>query len=811
MNGICSLREPEDYAGPLEMSFYQRLKAQLSQITSGGIDSVSFVLTLASLVVSSTEDDEVLVFSKDTASRLLLLPRDFGDSPPVVAYFARRTTAEQMISGDHLDVNSSNGIDIHIPPSPLLVSAIVEKDGSNDVERCTRYLLSLSSYRPASYVQHGLVVGEDEFTIVSVGLDNQRASSEIPWTHPFVIQKLCTFVKLVRDDAVRPRHPATPKLVDVITTKTRTIGLYSAKLRGCQFRLLPILSRAAGRKPFVALGVSEDDQDVRVFKYSWYRTVDCWQEHKLLHELQDAPGIVRLDDELSDASLETNAADSCGLDEDSRVCGLLVLRTIGYPLCACESVLEFLEAMYDLLEGKYDAHFSSSLYLNPSQVLRYLTQEKNILHRDVSWSNILIRPKEYRDLRRTGVVKESRRRSGTNDEHGTSHRYRFVSDIFEEDRWEVRVALADFDHASYVRTVSEDEPRARVGTPMFMAEDVLSTRNSSAMTPFSRISRKVLGQALNGCVDKYANNQEKREWDEFYEHFTELRWKIEPEEDNDNALLQSFRHGAVHDAESVVYLCLLFFNRLWPFDEYIERSEIGSLEENRGKLFEIFAGRRCGRPTVRFDLPDRTSIATGQRFEPAYNMLKAMLSYVSFPWYNVAETGRRERYEFHLHDFMQRLILKEIRRLRSSGDPIFIEENPLPITMPYTVPTYLRYAYSSSSFSRSSESVEEVRKKLKNGASCLYKGRGCSTVQEIFSARARHVQNDTENGMMNLTCGREKNGLSISSTPNTLVLPVDRPKEMPERDKEMFHDPTGTFWEIYWWKARERLWVTAER
>ncbi|KAL5522465.1 hypothetical protein ACEPAG_8481 [Sanghuangporus baumii] len=790
MNGVCSLQEPEDYAGPLEMPSYQRLKAQLPQITYGEIGSVAFVLTLAGLVVSSTEDDEVLVFSQDTASGFCLSPRGSGDLLPVVAYFARRTAVEQMIIGDHLDVNSSKDTHIHIPPPHLLVSVVVPKNGFDDIGRCTRYLLSLSSYRPASYVQHGLVVGEDGFTIVSVGLDDQRTSSEIPWSHPFVIKKLCTFAKLVRDEAVRPRHPATPKLADVIAMKTRTIGLYSAKLRGRQFRLLPILSRADGRKPFVALGVSEDDQDVRVFKYSWYRTVDCWREHKLLQELQDAPGIVRLDDELSDASLETNAADSCGLDEESRVCGLLVLRTIGYPLCACESVLEFLETMYDLLE-----------------VLRYLTQEKNILHRDVSWSNILIRPKEYCDLRETGVVKGSWRRSGTNDKHGTSHKYRFVSDIFEEDRWEVRVALTDFDNASYVR----DEPGASVGTPMFMAEDVLSTRNSSAMTPFSRISRKVLDQALNGCVDKYADYQEKREWDEFYEHFTELRWKIEPKEDNDNALLQSFRHGAVHDAESVVYLCLLFFNRLWPFDEYIERSEIGALEENRGRLFEIFAGRKCGRPTVRFDLLERASFAAGERFEPFYVMLKTMLSYVRVPWYNVAETGRRERYEFHLHDFMQRLILKEIRRLRSIGDPIFIEENPLPVTMFYTVPTYLRYAYSSSSFSRSSESVEVARKKLKNAASRLYKGRGCSTVQEIFSSRARHVQNGTENGMINLTCGREKNGLSISSTPNTLVLPVDRPKEMPKRDKEMFHDPTGTFWEIYWWKARERLWVTAER
>ncbi|KAL5480743.1 hypothetical protein ACEPAI_9683 [Sanghuangporus weigelae] len=636
MNGTCSLREPEDYVGPLEMSFYQRLKAQLPEVTSSEIGSVSLVLTLASLVVSSKEDDEVLVFSREISSSLRLGPCTSDDSSPIVAFFAPRAAAEQLASGDHIGANSN--IDIPTPSLHLLVSIIVAKGSSNDVDQCMRYLLSLSSYRPASYEQHGLVVCKKDFTIVSVGLEYRRTWSRVPWNHPSAIQKLCTYVKLIRDEAVRPYHPAVPKLKEVITMKTRTIGLYSAISAGRRFRLLPILSRGDGRKPFVALGVTEDDQ---------------------------------------------------------------------------------------------------------------------------------------------------------------------------VDEWKVRVALADFDHATIIHTGEEDDLMVKTGTPMFMAEDVLSVRDGSIMTTFSRFSENVRREVPNDCVDKYSDCQEKHEWDKFYENFVELRWRIEPTLNNDDKLVQSFRHGAVHDAESVFYLCLLFFGRLWPFDEHVDPSEIPTLEANRGKLFEIFAGRRCDN-TVCFVFPGRASFGTGEKFEPIYAMLKTMFSYIKIPWYNVVATGRGERYEFHLHDFMQRLILKEIRRLRANGDPIFIEENPLPVKPSYNLATYFHDAYLSSSLLCSRDELNG-RIGYKKDASAAYSRRECSRSRGIFTARARRTREGKEGDTRNRKRRRNRNNLVNSSSPNTLVLPVDRPKEMPESDKEKFHDPTGTFWDIYWWKAREKLWVTCGR
>ncbi|OCB91431.1 hypothetical protein A7U60_g1309 [Sanghuangporus baumii] len=776
MNGIYLSREPEDHDDPLKVSLSKRLKAQIPRITSGRSDTVSFVLTLASLIVSSKEDDEVLVFSKDTSSRFRLGPRALDNSPPIVAFFAPRAIAEQLAIGDHVNANSNIGIPL--PPLHLLVSVIVAEGSSNDVDQCMSYLLSLSSYRPASYEQHGLVVCEKDFTIVSVGLEYRRTWSKVPWNHPSAIQKLCAYVKLIHDEAVRPHHPAVPMLKDVITMKTRTIGLYSAILGGRRFRLLPILSRGDGRKPFVALGITEDDQVVRVLKYSWYKTAGRWQEYRLLQKLRDAPGIVRLDDELSEASLEINAVDSSGLDKDS--------------------------------------------------LLRYLTQEKNVLHRDVSWSNILIRPKEYCDLHETGVVKVANRRFVSDNEHCIPHNYRFVSDIFDEDKWKVRVALADFDHATIVHTGEEDDLMVKAvsnnvteyskyilltwagqGTPMFMAEDVLSVRDGSIMTPFSRFSENVRREVPNDCVDKYFDCQEKHEWDKYYENFAELRWRIEPTLNNDDKLVQSFRHGAVHDAESVFYLCLLFFGRLWPFDEHVDPSEIPTLEADRAKLLEIFAGRRCDKNTVRFVFPDRTSFGTGEKFEPFYAMLKTMFSYVRIPWYNVVATGRGERYEFHLHDFMQRLILKEIRRLRANGDPILIEENPLPVKTSYNLTTYSHDAYLSSSLLCSRDGDESNgRMGYRKDASPVYGRRECSTSRRIFTARVRRTREGKEK---NRKRRRNRNDLVNSSSPNNLVLPVDRPNEMPESDKEKLHDPTGTFWDIYWWKARERLWVTAER
>ncbi|KAL5499142.1 hypothetical protein ACEPAH_1660 [Sanghuangporus vaninii] len=69
--------------------------------------------------------------------------------------------------------------------------------------------------------------------------------------------------------------------------------------------------------------------------------------------------------------------------------------------------------MYDLLE-----------------VLWYLVQEREVLHRDISWGNVLIRPENASDIS-IGFPSQP-----TNEAIGpTPHTYRFISDIFSEEKY----------------------------------------------------------------------------------------------------------------------------------------------------------------------------------------------------------------------------------------------------------------------------------------------------------------------------------------------------------------------------------------
>ena len=212
---------------------------------------------------------------------------------------------------------------------------------------------------------------------------------------------------------------------------------------GQRFHLLPLLSRSDGRKAFISLGVSGDGEHVRVFKYSWYKNGDGWRELRLLRRLRDVPGVVHLDDELKEACIESNLQDGTVHKINSRTRGVLALKTIGYPLCACESVLEFLEAMYDLLEGKWRRAAPFGLVLILFQVLRFLVQEKGILHRDVSWSNVLIHPREIGNgsTRPQKDVNKPRKDKGK----AIPHTYRFISDIFQEDEYVKQVLLSGSD------------------------------------------------------------------------------------------------------------------------------------------------------------------------------------------------------------------------------------------------------------------------------------------------------------------------------------------------------------------------------
>ncbi|KAL5480886.1 hypothetical protein ACEPAI_9827 [Sanghuangporus weigelae] len=582
--------------------------------------TMATLMTSISLDLTRTSSEPVLIFVPNSAKRLALTHGLVNSKPALVAFLGKRKIAELVVSRPKYNIK--------IPPAQSIVCPVELKSKIS----CMRYMLQVSRNNPSSSIVYGIFVNRRLFQLFSIGLDHQAEWKEVEWEDEDCIHKLFTSIDLIRDNATRQ-------------TPLRIFQSLSPTIRSRSFTLLPVSSgRGSGRKGLVAIAVPShaeagDPSMVRIFKYAWYQNIQHGRERNLLTKLRGVPGVVQID--------ETLSQDSIDVDQWSgRVRSLLALKTIGYPLCSCTTVLEFLEAMYDLLE-----------------VLRYLVQEKEVLHRDISWGNVLIRPEHAPDV---SIDFPSQLTNET-----IPHTYRFISDIFYEEKRRVRVVLTDFDFASDLKESSEEELKEATGTPMFMANDVPVPRESALY--FEIPVAQFLHTAVMDSAMKYSDDSERAAWNAFYSRLREIELiPAYPARD-------VFRHGAVHDAESVFYLCLLFFNRM---QRSSRANEPSSIEEERqwGDAFAKLAPKRVGFVALSSDTL-RRDLRTGSNFDFA-DLLSPINEYLSVPWYRAKSTGRGEQYEFHLHDFMQRLILKKIRELRQDGaDPIAISDKPRKVRM----------------------------------------------------------------------------------------------------------------------------------
>ncbi|KAL5480763.1 hypothetical protein ACEPAI_9703 [Sanghuangporus weigelae] len=656
------------------------------------------MLTYLSINLAGTRSPagQSLTLIRSSESFLHGLPEEARQKPDLLMLYAPKKRATEIINGTEAAFKGDRGLSAF----SVIGCVEVKDDNKRADSQITRYLFSHSRHHPESFVRHGIVINKERFWFFSLGLEFHLVWDEVPWRTESraiswsSISRLCMCIKIISEEACRGFPDPVPKFHSVLVPKVSgrnkkasPIGIFSAKLGEHSYSLLPIFSgRGNGRKPFIVIAVpGQRVEDARVFKYSWLPKDRLKTEIMLLEDLADAPGIVRID---SSASLtrpsvqqehlqirgsDLTFADPAFSGVNPRERCLFALTTLGYPLCSCTSVLEFLESMYDLLE-----------------VLRFLADEKDVLHRDVSWSNVLIRPKELGDkIDVRESIARAHMRPRRQDEQGIPHTYRFISDIFNEQDWRVRVALTDFDHAT--KRDNMDELKNATGTPMFMAHDVLNLRESLVMSPagpcgnlsvLDDTDRNVAYKNLDG---KYVLSDEKDAWDAFFrEEYRELEWSIRPAKKNGAEIQRSFKHGAVHDAESVYYLCLLFFNRMWLYDKRVKEPEVADLQAKRGHLFKYLRDRK-GHPTdLLAELP-RECFDTDEQLTPFYDMLENIRGYLLVPWFNVASTGKGERYEFHLHDYMQRLLLEEISRMRNNGNCVRKEEYPLAVSIPVQV------------------------------------------------------------------------------------------------------------------------------
>lgn len=216
---------------------------------------------------------------------------------------------------------------------------------------------------------------------------------------------------------------------------------------------------------------------------------------------------------------------------------------------------------------------------------------------------------------------------------------------------------------------------------MFMAQDALEPRAAYRFRGFSEPGSAETQEALFTGYEGYSEVKEKALWDEFWAGNRLIEVKRKNASASDEEVISSFRHGAMQDAESVFWIMALFFFRMVPEGKTFSSEELEELRRKRGSPIGSLKQRTIGSDSVDFfHIKHRLGdCKVDERLQEIYASLGIISAYLHVPWYQVEATGPGERYEFHLHEVMQRLLWKNIVRLRNGGDPIRIDSMPLPV------------------------------------------------------------------------------------------------------------------------------------
>ena len=227
---------------------------------------------------------------------------------------------------------------ILVPSTHFLLSVVAVRVKSDPTDQCLRYLVVLFRHRPENSVVHSLIVNGDYFGLAAQRLHRQELWPEVYWSDKGQIDKLYDYLSIIIKETRRDFPLEVPKLVSAVDTGSHTTCIYSAYILGEKFFLSPIFTGRgnSSRKAFVTIAHKEgSNDDKRIFKYSWHKGIQIGKESGILKDLKGTPGVVQIDEDLSNDSIETDP-------NSGRTRTLVVLRTVGQSLGSCRTVQEFL-------------------------------------------------------------------------------------------------------------------------------------------------------------------------------------------------------------------------------------------------------------------------------------------------------------------------------------------------------------------------------------------------------------------------------------------------------------------------------------
>ncbi|KAJ8487699.1 hypothetical protein ONZ45_g14228 [Pleurotus djamor] len=394
-----------------------------------------------------------------------------------------------------------------------------------------------------------------------------------------------------------------------------------------------------------------------------------------------APGFVHMDrgfDVLSQDG-EVVCVHSKGHYESHKwVKSRLVLTTSGDRMSKNRSLVDFLKNMYDTVE----AH-------------RYAVKEKNILHRDLSWSNILRLPKEAMPLQI--------------DEHDPT-RPKFIDEVLDSTKKcaPPRILIIDLDCATEYDFSKAQSPSLKakydgyppgehltllVGTPQSIARTVavghLLNDVSTDVKPIPTLE----GHARKLYLDAHGSSPEALRT---LEDTEDTIHGVKPPSATDREkslyyLQDKFQFHPRHDVESIYWNIIFYFLSIAP-EQNIEKKLPDTHNEDFNALWRFLAGHE-------FSAAD-PSIPDSRRLIPTVrNWKKFLHEELGFLEPLLVELSELIEPEygffpesldvFHLHEGMQRILLKYIWKFGGGGEGDGVEAKDLSVCFgreidPYT-------------------------------------------------------------------------------------------------------------------------------
>ncbi|GJJ08990.1 hypothetical protein Clacol_003211 [Clathrus columnatus] len=333
-------------------------------------------------------------------------------------------------------------------------------------------------------------------------------------------------------------------LKDVEWDNTRATPIWNVSLNGQTISVRPIPGgKGIGRRLW--LGITHDMHDPQtndtqptfIIKDIWRHERRLHTENIILNKIHKkgfVPGVVY---PISAGPIDVpTVSGSEGLRRKERI----ITASTGLPLSACESVLEFLKTIFDLVETH-------------EQVLR-----RGVLHQDLNWENVLCKPQHF--IKNKNEIK-----------HPT------INELLGGCGGNPLCLLANFDNARVIKKkydFTERESSLLLQTSMFVALELSYGRKAYDMLRHSGISpNNSQWIGLEGDIlTAYRRVYGYARYDYYNQQMlnSAVSAKTIPFEDNTR-----ISHQPHHDIESVYWIILWFLMEAQPTKASLEHLAAG--------------------------------------------------------------------------------------------------------------------------------------------------------------------------------------------------------------------------------------------